>query len=53
MFLADRVVDLEYVKRHVGDPVVIRNEDGLITQTAPIPTQPNYFYQPTMPNMFK
>lgn len=53
MFLADRVVDLEYVKRHVGDPVVIRNEDGLITQTAPIPTQPNYFYQPTMPNVFK
>lgn len=49
MFLADRVVDLEYVKRHVGQPVVRHNEDGLITITNPIPTNSNYFYTPTMP----
>jgi len=53
MFLADRVVDLQYVKRHVGEPVVFLNKDGLITQTSPLPTQANYFYQPTMPNVFK
>lgn len=53
MFLADRVVDLQYVKRHIEEPVVFLNQDGLVTQTAPIPTQPNYFYQPTMPNVFK
>jgi hypothetical protein len=49
MFLAD----LQYVKRHIEEPVVFLNQDGLVTQTAPIPTQPNYFYQPTMPNVFK
>jgi len=49
MFLADRVVDLQYVKRHVTDPVVRHNEDGMITITNPITTNPNYFYNPTMP----
>lgn len=49
MFLADRVVDLEYVKRHVTDPVIRHNEDGMITITQPISTNANYFYTPTMP----
>lgn len=49
MFLADRRVDLEYVKRHVTDPVVIHTDQGLVTQTKPILTNSNPFYQPTMP----
>ncbi len=51
LFLADRHVDLQYVKRHITDPVIIHNQDGLITESKPIITQANYFYQPTMPNV--
>jgi len=48
-FLADRKLDLEYVKRHVTDPVVLRTDDGLVTQTRPIITNSDPFFQPTMP----
>lgn len=50
MFLADRPpLDLEYVKRHVTDPVVIHTDQGLVTQTKAMLTNSNPFYQPTMP----
>lgn len=50
MFLADRPpLDLEYIKRHVTDPVVTHTEQGLVTQTKNLLTSSNPFYQPTMP----
>ena len=49
-FLADRPVDLEYIKRHVTDPVITQHsQDGLVTVTNPIPLQLNPFYQPHLP----
>ena len=49
MFLADRKVDHEHLKRHVTDPVVIHSDQGLVTQTKPMITSSSPFFQPTMP----
>lgn len=49
-FLADRPVDLEYIRRHVTDPVITQHSlDGLVTVTNPIQLQLNPFYQPHLP----
>ena len=53
-FLADRTVDLVYVKRDLSRHGVINtNPDGLINITHPLGLQPNPFYQPALPIQFK
>ena len=49
MFLADRPMDLVYIKRHVTDPVVRFTDQGLISDGEPLKLQPNPFYIPTLP----
>lgn len=53
LFLADRPIDLEYVKRNLGDPAIYVNDQGLISERVPIPLQPNPFFVPTLPVVFK
>ena len=53
MFLADRQVDLQYVKRHVQQPSTLINEDGLVVITNPLGLQQNPLYIPTLPIIYK
>lgn len=38
------------VKHHVQEPLTVFSDQGLITQTNAIPTNPQYIFNPTMPN---
>ena len=55
MFLSDRPAYFDPSKVQIHEPVRYFSDQGLITITdrTAIPLQPNYFYNPTMPIVFK